>query len=142
MYKLLIVDDEPLVVDGLCTIIQDVEMQGIEIYTAYSARQAIEALAKTKIDIIISDIVMPGMSGLELQTHVKNNGQDANLFSYRHSNFDYVQQAMKNDGIDYILKNGHENNIGKALRKAINKIEEKAASMICWKRRTILKCRH
>ena len=60
MYKLLIVDDEPLVVDGLCTIIQDVEMQGIEIYTAYSARQAIEALAKTKIDIIISDIVMPG----------------------------------------------------------------------------------
>jgi two-component system response regulator YesN len=127
MYKLLIVDDEPLVVDGLCTIIQDVEMQGIEIYTAYSARQAIEALAKTKIDIIISDIVMPGMSGLELQTHVKKQWPRCKfIFLTGHSNFDYVQQAMKNDGIDYILKNGHENNIGKALRKAINKIEEES----------------
>jgi two-component system response regulator YesN len=127
MYRLLIVDDEPLVVDGLCTVIQDMEIQDIEIYTAYSARQAIETLAKTKIDIIISDIVMPEMSGLELQTHVKKQWPRCKfIFLTGHSNFDYVQQAIKNDGIDYILKNGHENSIEKALKKAINKIEEES----------------
>ena len=127
MYRLLIVDDEPLVVDGLCTVIQDMEIQDIEIYTAYSARQAIETLAKTKIDIIISDIVMPGMSGLELQTHVRKQWPRCKfIFLTGHSNFDYIHQAMKNDGIDYILKNGHENNIERALKKAINKIEEES----------------
>ena len=62
-----------------------------------------------------------------MQTHVKKQWPRCKfIFLTGHSNFDYVQQAMKNDGIDYILKNGHENNIGKALRKAINKIEEES----------------
>ena len=127
MYKLMIVDDEPFTVDGLHALVQDMNIPDLEIYTAYTARQAMEIMDRLRMDIIISDIVMPGMSGLELQEHVIRQWPRCKfIFLTGHDKFDFIHQALENDSIDYILKDGHDENVKNAIEKAIKKIEEES----------------
>ena len=66
MLKVLLVDDEPFIVQGLSALI-DWEKEGFEIAaTAENGLEALEYLKKEKVDLIIADIRMPGMTGLEL----------------------------------------------------------------------------
>ena len=71
MYRLLIVDDEPIIVDGLADLFSSIHYVELEIYKAYSAVQALELMRKDRIDIVLSDICMPGMSGLDIQKEIK-----------------------------------------------------------------------
>ena len=61
--KILIVDDEGIVCDVLSTILTD---NGFEVQTAASGRQGLEMLAQTPADFLITDFLMPHMSGVEL----------------------------------------------------------------------------
>ena len=60
MYRLLIVDDEIDVAEGIHTYLQGIEELDLAMQTAYSAPEALEVMGRTKIDIVLSDIVMPG----------------------------------------------------------------------------------
>ena len=71
MYRLLIVDDEPDIVEGLYNAFYDYEGLDLDIFKAYSAYDAIKILNSERIDIVLSDIRMPGMDGLEMTRLVK-----------------------------------------------------------------------
>lgn len=65
MLKVLLVDDEPFILQGIKVII-DWEKEGFEIAaTAENGLEALEYLKKEKVDLIIADIRMPGMTGLD-----------------------------------------------------------------------------
>ncbi len=66
----LIVDDDPAILDS---IQEYLSLSGYNAYTASSAEKGIELLKKMKIDVMISDIIMNGMDGLQLTEYVKNN---------------------------------------------------------------------
>ena len=66
MYNLLIVDDEVFIADGLYRLFQRQTDLSLEVYRVYSAREALNLLDKYRIDIVITDIQMPGMNGLEM----------------------------------------------------------------------------
>lgn len=66
----LIVDDDPAILDS---IQEYLSLSGYNAYTASSAEKGIELLKKIKIDVMISDIIMNGMDGLQLTEYVKNN---------------------------------------------------------------------
>jgi two-component system response regulator YesN len=127
MYKLLIVDDEPITVDGLYTLIQDMDVRDLEISVAYTAQEALEYMKRYKVDIILSDVIMPGISGLELQEHVMKQWPECKfIFLTGHDDFSFIQKAVKNDSIDYLLKDGDESKIRDALEKARKKIDEES----------------
>ncbi len=71
MHRLLIVDDEPYTVDGLYEMLEEADLPELELYRAYSAIEAIEWLNRIKIDIVLSDIRMPGMDGLRLLKEIR-----------------------------------------------------------------------
>ena len=66
LFRVLIVDDEPMVVDEVSTLLMSWDNMCLDILMAYTAKDALEIVQKGRIDILITDIEMPEMNGLEL----------------------------------------------------------------------------
>jgi CheY-like chemotaxis protein len=67
--KVLVVDDERAIVDSLCEIL---ESAGYQAFSASSGEEALAVVAKTCPDLLLSDVLMPGMNGFELALEVKH----------------------------------------------------------------------
>ncbi|WP_462409409.1 response regulator transcription factor [Neobacillus sp. Marseille-QA0830] len=127
MKKLLIVDDEPYTVDGLYFMISDYAGFDFELYTAYSADEAIQRLLHTKMDIVISDIKMPGMDGLELQRWISNRWPGCKvIFLTGFGDIQYAQAAIRLGCCDYILKTEGDESIIKSIKKALSELDQEA----------------
>ncbi|MGG6311932.1 response regulator transcription factor [Paenibacillus macerans] len=121
MYKLLIVDDEPFILDGLVDLFQ--ENEDLDIYSAASGDKALELLSRTRMDIVLSDIRMPGTSGLELQKEIQKQWPYCKLvFLTAHSEFTYAYQAIQNNAVGYVLKSEGEEAIVEAVNRCIREI--------------------
>ncbi|QGH36503.1 response regulator [Gracilibacillus salitolerans] len=104
-YKVLIVDDEMLIRQGIINYIEW-ESEGYKIVgEASNGEEAIKLLESYRPHIIITDIVMPGMDGIELVKHVKENYPDTEVIVLSSfEDFDYVRQTFQSGVADYILK--------------------------------------
>lgn len=125
MLKVLLVDDEPFILQGMSVII-DWHEQGFEIAGKVSnALEALELLRKEKIDLVIADIKMPEMTGLELLQRVRNEKISDAYFVILsgYNDFDYVRTALRNDCLDYMLKPIAQNELLKVLGKVREKCE-------------------
>lgn len=106
MLRVLLVDDEPFIIQGLKVLI-NWEEEGFEIAgTASNGQEAYDFLCKEKVDLIIADIQMPIMTGLELQAKLRKDNVSEAYFVILsgYADFSYAQQAIKNECTDYILK--------------------------------------
>ncbi|MNH98683.1 HTH-type transcriptional regulator YesS [compost metagenome] len=124
MYRILIVDDEAYIVQGLIGLIQKTEDLDLEVYKAYSAYEALDWLSRTKIDIVLSDITMPGIDGLALQKEINRLWPHCQLiFLTGYSDFSYVQEAVRHQAVDYILKAEGDEVILQSIRKAVQLLD-------------------
>lgn len=132
MLKVLLVDDEPFIIQGLKVII-DWENEGFEIAGMVSnGKEALQFLENENVDLVIADIRMPEMTGLELlETLRKDKKSDVYFVILSgYADFSYAQQAMQNDCTDYILKPVDKEMLLKVLNKVLvlknekNKIDE------------------
>lgn len=119
MCKILIVDDEPLIRKGLKHIVPW-EKHGFTI--CGFAKNGIEAVAlfdRLQPDLIITDINMPDMNGLELIQYLRMERQSSIRFVVLsgYKDFDYAQQAMKYNVKSYVLKPVDEDELIDVLRK-------------------------
>ncbi|BBH21556.1 hypothetical protein Back11_29010 [Paenibacillus baekrokdamisoli] len=120
MYRLLIVDDLPIITDGLAELFQKEQHLQLEVYKAYSGFEALDLLKKHRIDIVLSDILMPGMDGIELLREIRDNWPASKVILLTsHSDFNYVQKALSLGGLEYILKTENDDIIIQAVEKAI-----------------------
>ena len=105
MWKIAIFDDEPLIVAALSEKVDWAKISCKVVGTSYDGKTAISVIDKEKPDIVITDIVMPGLSGLELvsQYMAKKSNMRFILLS-AHSDFMYAQKALQLGASDYILK--------------------------------------
>ncbi|GGD58263.1 response regulator transcription factor [Paenibacillus nasutitermitis] len=124
MYRLLIVDDLPIITDGLAELFQKNRHLHLEVYKAYSGTEALQLLKKHRIDIVLSDILMPGMDGIELLREIRGNWPACKvilLTSY--NDFSYVQSALSLGGLEYILKTESDDVILEAVEKGIKALD-------------------
>ncbi|SDX57946.1 two-component system, response regulator YesN [Paenibacillus sp. CF384] len=120
MHRLLIVDDEPYIVSSLKELFEEAEHLELDIYCAGSAMDAIARLEQTRIDIVLSDIRMPGMTGLELLAHIRRRWPACKvIFLSGHNEFSYVQEALRQGSAGYLLKTDDEEEIVLAVANVI-----------------------
>ncbi len=125
MYRLLIVDDEPWIADGLFDEFRNLSALELDVYKAYSGRTALELLAKTRMDIVVTDIRMPGIDGMQLLEKIHYNWPECKvIFLTGYREFDYAYTALQHKDVSYILKTeGFDRVIG-AVENAAREIEE------------------
>ena len=120
MKRVLIVDDDFLVRTYLKQMINWEELGFFIVGDAKNGAEAIEILQKDGADIIIADVSMPIMNGIELTRFVKKNSPRTHILILScHDDFIYVKEAMKLGIDDYLLKN---NLTEETLIDALNKI--------------------
>lgn len=120
MFELLIVDDESFVTDNLSTTFPWEDL-GIEaVHTANSANEALTIFETRNIHVVITDIRMPGMSGLELidRIHAISAKTKCILLS-GYSDFQYAQKAVSSQAEAYLLKPVREDELMETVRGAI-----------------------
>ena len=125
MYKLLIVDDNQIQIQSLLEFIDWKKFGITEIVTAYNGEEGLAAYKKTKPDIIITDVVMPIMDGVEMTKRIRGLDPRAKfIFVSCYENFGYLKQAMDNDVVAYILIPIDPAAVEEAINKLIREIEE------------------
>jgi two-component system response regulator YesN len=125
MYKLLVVDDEPLVREGIVSLVPFEKLGINEIFQAENGLKALEIVIKEFPDIILCDINMPKMNGLEFASKVKDlypNTKIAFISGYDY--FDYAKEGIKIGVEDYILKPISSKDVFILVSKMIDKINQ------------------
>ena len=122
MYSVLIVDDEKMIRDDVYELLVMDENLELDLSAAASAIEAQEIMEQRKIDIVIMDINMPQMSGLELYDVVRERWPYCKvIFLTGYSDFDYIYKVHKH--AKYVLKAAEEENILIALQESIEELE-------------------
>jgi DNA-binding NtrC family response regulator len=115
--KILIVDDELIMRESLAGWL---ERDGHQVQTAPSGEDALEKLKQTKFDIMLVDIKMEGISGLDVLRHVKESDPDiAIVMITAYGSIHTAIEAMKNGAYDYMLKPFDPNELGMLIEKII-----------------------
>lgn len=127
MLKVLIVDDEPVISQGLMVLL-DWEEEGYEIVKiAGNGQEALDYLRENQVDLILADIKMPVMNGIELLRHLYEEeiSDAARIILSGFNDFAYAQNALRYGCMDYLLKPVKKEDLLQVLRR-INNISETA----------------
>ena len=117
---IIIADDDKLIRAGIKKIIQDNLEGEHEIIDAQTGEKAIELCRKIRPQVIITDIQMPGMTGVELMQQISQWEHRPSIIVLSGFNdFNYTKSALTSGAIDYILKPVDTNEIISALRRAM-----------------------
>lgn len=125
MYKLLIADDEAFIRTGLHSLIEW-EVYGIEIAgEAEDGMKAYLAIKSLKPDLVLVDISMPNMTGLELMelcSHLESSPKFIILSGY--NDFQYVQKAMQLGAINYLLKPVNQDELTQTVISSVKLLDD------------------
>lgn len=105
MYRVLIVDDEPVIRNGITAII-DWEKENVFVQSdCENGVEALNALQNHSFDILITDIIMPIMDGIQLMKQaLELNPSLKVILISSYSDYEYVRQGLKLGAVDYLLK--------------------------------------
>ncbi|MCU7837353.1 MAG: LytTR family DNA-binding domain-containing protein [gamma proteobacterium symbiont of Taylorina sp.] len=121
--KILIADDEPLARDRLSHLLEEID-HGFQLSFAQNGIEVIKQVNQTCPDIVLMDIRMPGMDGLEAARHLSEiNNPPAVIFTTAYD--EYALNAFESQAVDYLLKPIRKEYLQKALHKCtrLNKLQ-------------------
>ena len=128
MYSLLLVDDESIILEGIYEVIKEAGMPLKEIQTASSALEALELYRKSPFDIVLTDISMPEINGLEMVAKMQKIWPKTEvLFLTGFQDFEYAREAMRLHGFDYLLKPMPDEELLSKISDVIDVLDHKQA---------------
>lgn len=124
MYKILLADDEQIVIDSLSFIFERNFPEQLELFSARSGRDAITVCQTNKIDIAFMDINMPGLNGIEAIKDIKTfHPALLVIVLTAFDRFDYAQQAVNLGVFEYLSKPVNRNKIAETMRNAMSAVD-------------------
>ena len=125
-YKVLLADDEKIIVEGISSLVDWKSLDTELVATARNGIEAYEKIVELKPDIVISDIRMPGMDGLSLVSKIHEELPSIKFILLSgFSEFEYARTAMHYGVKNYLLKPCNEDKITAALTEIINELKDK-----------------
>jgi CheY-like chemotaxis protein len=123
MKKIMVVDNEPDIVDLTRTVL---ELGGYEVLTAYSGEECLRQLEKEKVDLVLLDIMMPGMSGWDVFNRINKKSTDIKVaFMSVLEISDKRKQVLLEEGLaDYIMKPFDKDSLLDRIDKILQETEE------------------
>ena len=126
MYKVLVVDDERMIRLGIQRAIPWGSLQVDEVFVAGSAGEALELLKAHPIDLLITDISMSEMTGLDLVGKIREQETDMRVIVLTgYDRFDYAQQALKLSVHDFLLKPVDEGELEHSIQAQLALLQER-----------------
>ena len=120
--SILVVDDNPSMAKTLADIL---DVKGFEVHTAYSGAEALEILRNNSIDVLLTDVKMPDMNGVELYLETKKTRPAlTTILMTAYAADDIIQQGMA-EGIKTVLTKPVNIDLLLSLFSAIEKITVK-----------------
>lgn len=135
MWKLIVADDEPKIRRGIENILDWQDLNVEIVGEAEDGEIALEVVKEKKPDIILLDINMPFLNGLNLLEKLKEiNNKSIVIIISGYDDFHYAQKALQFNVFDYILKPVSKKNMEEIIRKAVNKLDtvEKENNYLKW----------
>ena len=124
MYRVILVDDERLIIRGLSSVVPWAEL-GCEVAgVAYDGKSGLELIRSLKPDIVMTDIRMPNMDGLTMLAAIRSEYpqiQTAVLTAYR--DFDYARQALTLGVCRYLLKPSNLDELKETVRLMASRLD-------------------
>lgn len=122
MYTILVVDDERIIREGVRELLMAEDGLELDILTAQGVPEAMEMLERRRVDIVLTDIRMPQVSGLEFFDVITERWPYSKvIFLTGYSEFDYVYKV--NNRARYVLKADGDDKILQAVRETIAELE-------------------
>lgn len=131
MYKILIVDDEELERIVLRKHLEESQLPIMVVGETSNGKETLSDFAKYHPDIVLMDIKMPGMDGLEVTKNLKKINKDVEIiFITAHSLFSYSSSAIRLRAADYLVKPVRPIDLYKSIERVIVFLKEKKAKMV------------
>ena len=128
--KLLIVDDQSTVVQGLLHCTNWAAMGFTVVDTALNAVDAKASLLRQEAEVMLCDIEMPMESGLDLLDWLRQRGMTTRcIFLTAHAEFRYAQEALRLGGFDYIMQPAPYEQVADAVSRALENVKEERAAL-------------
>lgn len=126
MYKVVIADDEQMIREGLKLLIDWKSLNLVLVGEAEDGLSALRLVERHKPHILVTDVKMPGMSGLEVIRKINESGMDIrNIIISGYDDFLYVKEALRYGVADYILKPVREDDLVSILKEVVSNIENR-----------------
>ncbi|WP_394924363.1 response regulator [uncultured Robinsoniella sp.] len=132
MMKVIVVEDEPAILAGIVRMIENLELD-MEVRGSYrNGEQALAGMEKDLPDIVVTDIRMPVMNGLELigEAQKRYEGIEYVVLS-GYSEFAYAKEAIRFGVDSYILKPPVQSELQETLKRLTDKIEKRKQKVLC-----------
>jgi len=131
LYKALVVDDEPRQVRTMISILKKIR-PNYEIFEAYDGKEALEIVLSMPLDIVITDIKMPVMDGLELGEKICQAASNIKIVILSgYAEFEYAQKSIRFGVFDYLMKPISKNDMEimlSRIEKSIDQMREEQAA--------------
>ena len=125
MYKIMLADDEGIVIDSLRFIIEKEFKESCQIESAKTGRNVIELAEHFRPDIAFMDIQMPGINGIEAMKEIRrNNASTIFIVMSAYDKFDYAKEAINLGVLEYLNKPVEKSKIVEVLKKAMSMIDK------------------
>ena len=133
MLNLVIVEDEEIIRRGLVCTIDWLKMGAKVVGEAANGKEALEVIAATKPDVVLTDIKMPVMDGIAMTEALKAADNPAKIiYLTSYADFSYAQRALQLDVTDYLLKPVNETDLTNVLAKIDGHREVKKSEELSW----------
>lgn len=133
MWKIAIIDDDFTLLKGMKSIIPWERLGAEWAGESMNGRKGLELIRSVRPDIVLTDIYMPVMNGLEMIEQIRAEGYDGQIIIISgYSDFQYARQALRLEVNDYLSKPVTVEEIEEVLGKAIRKLEENQMHKMEW----------
>lgn len=116
MLKVLVVEDEELIRKGIVLAVDWAALDCVVVGEAANGEEALEAVERYGPSLIITDLKMPKMDGLELLRRLREAGNDVYVIILTaYDSFEYAQSALRLGAVDFLLKPFHDGDLEQAV---------------------------